>query len=61
MVSRIGAVDEATHGGGKRDATKQGSAENRLSARGPRDTPGPVRKGQTEKTIPKKPVAKKRS
>jgi hypothetical protein len=49
-------VDQATHGGGKRDAEGQSSDENRLPyAR--RETPGPVRKPDAKKkTVPTRPA-----
>jgi hypothetical protein len=51
-----GQIDEATHGGGKRDAEGQASAENRLKD-SRRVTEGPVRKRLPKKGVPKKPVA----
>jgi len=61
MAGNIIQGDEATHGGGKRDAEGQSSAENKLSETGPRDSPGPVRKRMPQKRVPKKPVTHSRS
>ncbi len=56
VAKASGEVDQATHGGGKRDKEGQASSQNRLTdAR--HKTPGPVRKRPAKKTVPKKPFA----